>query len=346
MHARQESQSADCLFYRLPTFPTTLVAGAPNDGSQAVTLPNTPTASARIKVQCSNNVFFDISDANFTISSAVGPTATTGAASSISLVGATLTGKASSNGASTTVTFDYGLSTSYTNTVTAAQSPLAPGAANTPVSAVIAGLSCNTLYHFRAVVSNASGNANGSDATFTTSACSTTTPLLASVKSRKTHGTAGTFDLNLVNTPLNPSTETRNGPVQAIVFVFDKPVISGSASTSEGTATVGTPTFSGNEMTAPLTLVSNSQYVTVNVSNVAGSGGGTGGSGSVRVGFLFGDANQSRQVMVADVGLINAAILQSVTTSNFRLDLNADGKLTVADKGLANANLLIKLPAP
>ncbi|HQR10750.1 MAG TPA: M12 family metallo-peptidase [Casimicrobiaceae bacterium] len=328
------------------TFPTTLVAGTPNDGSQAVTIPNTPTASARIKVQCSNNVFFDVSDANFTITGAVGPAVTTGAASGVSLVGATLNGTASSNGASTTVTFDYGLSTSYTNSVTAAQSPLAPGAVNAPVSAAIAGLSCNTQYHFRAVASNTSGTANGSDATFTTAACSTTTPLLASVKSRKTHGTAGTFDLNLVNTPLNPSTEPRSGSSHAIVFVFDKPVISGNASTSEGTATVGAPTFSGNEMTVPLTLVANAQYVTLNVTNVAASGGGSGGTGSVRVGFLFGDTNQSRQVTLSDVGAVNAAALQTVTNANFNLDINVDGKLTVADKGLANANLLIKLPAP
>ena len=37
----------------------------------------------------------------------------------------------------------------------------------------ITGLACNTLYHFRAVATNANGTTNGSDATFTTSACPT-----------------------------------------------------------------------------------------------------------------------------------------------------------------------------
>ncbi len=327
------------------TFATTLLAGAPNDGSQSVTIPNTATTTARIKVKCSDNVFFDISDANFTINAASGPSVTTGVATSISTVGATLNGTASGNGAITTVTFNYGTTIAYGTSVTAAQSPLSAASANAPVTAAITGLTCNTTYHFRVAGSNADGNANGLDATFTTSACSTTTPLLSAVKSRKTHGTAGTFDLNLANTPLSPSTEPRSGPSHTIVFVFDKAVVSGTASTSEGTATVGTPTFSGNEMSVPLTLVSNMQYVTVNVGNVMGTGGGP-GAASVRVGFLYTDVNQSRQVTVADVGIVNASLLQTLTNGNFQLDVNVDGKLTVADKGLANAHLLNKLPAP
>jgi hypothetical protein len=49
------------------TFPTVLQAATPNDGSQTVTVPNTPTTTARIKVQASGNIFFDISNVNFTI---------------------------------------------------------------------------------------------------------------------------------------------------------------------------------------------------------------------------------------------------------------------------------------
>jgi Metallo-peptidase family M12B Reprolysin-like/IPT/TIG domain len=49
------------------TFPTTLLAATANDGSEPVTIPNTPTSQARIQVACVGNIFFDISDANFTI---------------------------------------------------------------------------------------------------------------------------------------------------------------------------------------------------------------------------------------------------------------------------------------
>ena len=44
-----------------------LLADVTNDGSQEVTLPNVNTSTARIKVKCSDNVFFDISDTDFTI---------------------------------------------------------------------------------------------------------------------------------------------------------------------------------------------------------------------------------------------------------------------------------------
>ncbi len=54
------------------TFPYTLVASTPNTGTQVVTLPSltTATTTARIKVQASNNIFFDISNNNFSITSA------------------------------------------------------------------------------------------------------------------------------------------------------------------------------------------------------------------------------------------------------------------------------------
>jgi hypothetical protein len=50
------------------TFPIVLAAGTPNDGSELVTLPDTTTTLARVKVEAAANVFFDISNANFTIS--------------------------------------------------------------------------------------------------------------------------------------------------------------------------------------------------------------------------------------------------------------------------------------
>jgi hypothetical protein len=49
------------------TFPTTILANTPNDGTQSVTIPNIGTTTARIKVQCSTSCFFDISNTNFTI---------------------------------------------------------------------------------------------------------------------------------------------------------------------------------------------------------------------------------------------------------------------------------------
>jgi hypothetical protein len=49
------------------TYPIVLAASTPNDGSADVTLPNIATMQARVKVEAVDNVFFDVSNANFTI---------------------------------------------------------------------------------------------------------------------------------------------------------------------------------------------------------------------------------------------------------------------------------------
>lgn len=46
---------------------STLVSNTTNDGSQSVIIPNTPAPKARIMVRSVNNVFYDVSDVDFTI---------------------------------------------------------------------------------------------------------------------------------------------------------------------------------------------------------------------------------------------------------------------------------------
>jgi hypothetical protein len=64
------------------TFPTTLASGVPNDGAHDVVLPCVATtqADARIRIEGAGNIFFDLSDNNFTVTpqapttTLVGPT--------------------------------------------------------------------------------------------------------------------------------------------------------------------------------------------------------------------------------------------------------------------------------
>ena len=51
------------------TFPFSLAANTPNDGSHTITIPFYPTNRGRIKVKASNNIFFDMNNADITISS-------------------------------------------------------------------------------------------------------------------------------------------------------------------------------------------------------------------------------------------------------------------------------------
>ena len=52
------------------TFPLVLAAGTPNDGLQSVTLPGVPTDQGRIRVEGAGHVFFDLSDADFSVRAA------------------------------------------------------------------------------------------------------------------------------------------------------------------------------------------------------------------------------------------------------------------------------------
>jgi hypothetical protein len=53
------------------TFTKALALNTANDGSETITVPdNSGTTTGRVKVECANNIFFDISNANFTISGA------------------------------------------------------------------------------------------------------------------------------------------------------------------------------------------------------------------------------------------------------------------------------------
>lgn len=95
------------------------------------------------------------------------PVAVTEAATLITSSGATFNGNVNANDGSTSVTFEYGLTTGYGLTATAVP-PTVTGNTATPVSAVITGLQPQTTYHFRVTGTNAGGTSNGSDMTFTT----------------------------------------------------------------------------------------------------------------------------------------------------------------------------------
>jgi phosphodiesterase/alkaline phosphatase D-like protein len=160
-------------------------------------------------------------DMTFTTSSL--PIVTTNSATPVGTTTATLNGEVNANGDSTTVTFEYGTTTSYGTTVTADQSPVT-GTTDTAVSKGITGLSNGTTYHYRVVGTNSSGTSNGADMTFTTglipptvttnaatSVLTTTATLNATVNANNFNTTVSfEWGTDMVSTRLDPGSP---GPV-------------------------------------------------------------------------------------------------------------------------------------
>ena len=93
------------------------------------------------------------------------PAVTTNPATKVAAFSATLNGSVNPRGATTMVSFQYGLTTSYGSTT-----PMQTQNGNTlrPVSANITGLLANRTYHFRIVAHNNGGTSFGADRIFTT----------------------------------------------------------------------------------------------------------------------------------------------------------------------------------
>ncbi|HEY4283678.1 MAG TPA: hypothetical protein VGM62_11500 [Chthoniobacterales bacterium] len=155
----------------------------------------------------------------------------------------------------------------------------------------------------------------------------TAPPQLVSVVSRKSHGTAGSFDVSL---PLagTQGVECRTGSV-SLVFTFAAPV------TSCGTATQGAVSSGpqSNQCTVALTGLTNAQYYQVGLNGVVNFAGGTGNITGPQWGLLLGDVNGSKHVDAADVGAVQRQNSKPVTNANFREDVDLSGHIDAGDVG-------------
>ncbi len=156
------------------TFPTVLAASTPNDGSEVLTIPNTATTTARIKIESVGNIFFDISNTNFTIAAGTGCGAPAGLTSSaITTTGATVSWTAVSGAAGYDVDYKLTSSGTWTNAATA----------TTATSVAISGLSASTVYDWRVRTNCTSGSSAYTTAQFTTASATPTCGTVAGLTS-------------------------------------------------------------------------------------------------------------------------------------------------------------------
>ncbi|WP_343672482.1 reprolysin-like metallopeptidase [Chitinophaga sp.] len=138
---------------------STLVASTANDGSEVVTIPNTPTTTARIKVEAVGNIFFDISNTNFTITAGSGCSAPTGLTSSaVTTTSATVGWTAVSGAASYKVDYKASSSSTWISAATA----------TTATSLGLTGLTQGTTYDYRVRTTCTSDTSVYTTAQFTT----------------------------------------------------------------------------------------------------------------------------------------------------------------------------------
>ncbi len=157
------------------------------------------------------------------------------------------------------------------------------------------------------------------------------------VVSRKVHGSAGTFDLPLALTG-SPTVESRSsGGAHTIVVNFNNPVVSGSASVTEGIGGVGSASFSGNTMTIDLTGVGDAQKITIKLSGVTGTASQVMPDTTVSMNVLAGDVNQSKAVGSADVGQVKSLVSTPVNATNFLSDVVVSGAINATDVSLVKS---------
>ncbi len=174
---------------------------------------------------------------------------------------------------------------------------------------------------------------------------SSSTLSLTSAVARKTHGSAGAFDVPL---PLSgePGVECRssNGH-HTLVFTFSSNVLSGSAAVTAGIGSVsGSPVFSGNTMTVNLTGVTDVQKITVTLSDVTSSTAQVLPDTSVSANMLIGDTTGDKTVNNSDVAQTRGQVGVAVTASNFREDVKVNGGITTADVRLVRSDVGHTLP--
>jgi hypothetical protein len=157
----------------------------------------------------------------------------------------------------------------------------------------------------------------------------------SSAVSRKAHGNAGTFDVQL---PLSgtPGVEPRRGgadpSAHTLVFTFNNELTAGSAAvTSSNANVVGSPTLSGNTITVQLTSTPAAGEITLNLQNVTDSYGQTIAQLPFTFRTLFGDANRSSSVTASDISMVKANSGVPVTQANFTADVTADGNVSASD---------------
>ncbi|HUE41593.1 MAG TPA: dockerin type I domain-containing protein [Chthoniobacterales bacterium] len=165
------------------------------------------------------------------------------------------------------------------------------------------------------------------------------------VVSRKQHGTAGTFDIELSQNG-SSADECRSGGVNGdyqLVVTFLNPIaaVAGGSVTS-GTGHVDSVSVSGSNVTINLSGVTTAQRLVVTLTGV--NDGTTVGTAMITMPVLVGDTTNNGAVNSSDIAQTQSQSGQPVTSTNFREDVTANGAINSSDIALVQSQSGTALP--
>lgn len=178
-------------------------------------------------------------------------------------------------------------------------------------------------------------------------------PTPASAVSRKNHGAAGNFDVDL---PLSgsPGIECRSGGLtsdfQIVVTFANTVTVNGNPQAqvtagpgmigSGGMSNGGMVTVTGNTVTIPLTNVANdSGVITIEITLFGVNDGSANGNVMIPMGVRLGDVNGNGSINASDVSLCKTHLGQTVDATNFRADINTNGAINGSDVGIVKSQI-------
>jgi hypothetical protein len=177
-----------------------------------------------------------------------------------------------------------------------------------------------------------------------TSPCGPLIP--ASIVSRKNHGSAGTYDVDLASSGIECRSGGANGDYTIVFNFADALTNVGGASVSSGTASVRGSTIGSDahQYVVDLTGVGNAQTLSIRLTSVSDSTGDSSSVVNTSMSVLIGDTNGDGVVDSADIAQTKSQSGQPVGPANFREDLNGDGNLNSADIALIKSKSGTGLP--
>jgi hypothetical protein len=169
-------------------------------------------------------------------------------------------------------------------------------------------------------------------------------PAPSGAVSRKSHGTGGTFDINL---PIvgDPGIECRSGGASGnyqVVVTFALPVSIASANVTSGVGSVSSATVNSNQVFVNLSGITNAQTIAITLFNV--NDGAHTGNVVIPMSILLGDTNANKAVNSSDVSQTKAQSGTTANLGNFRTDVTVNGVINSSDVSLVKSKSGTGLP--